>query len=103
MRKLYEKNEVTFALVWIALYVVGMNIAMQFCGGFDGLAGKTAGQLIVPVICAAALAVASTVWIVKNDLAEKFGLCSFKGSRKAFLWFVPLVVMSLKVMVPLWS
>ena len=95
MRKLYEKNEVTFALVWIALYVVGMNIAMQFCGGFDGLAGKTAGQLIVPVICAAALAVASTVWIVKNDLAEKFGLCSFKGSRKAFLWFVPLVVMSL--------
>ncbi len=94
MRKLYEKSEVTFALVWIALYVVVMNIALQFCGGFDGLASKTAGQLLVPVICAAALAVASTVWIVKNGLAEKFGLCRFKGSQKAFLWFIPLVVMS---------
>lgn len=94
MKKLYEKNEVTFALVWIALYVLVMNIALQFCGGFDDLASKTAGQLIVPVICASALAVAVTAWIVKNGLAEKFGLCSFKGSRKAFLWFVPLIVMS---------
>ena len=40
MRKLYEKNELTFALVWIGLYVVVMNIALQFCGGFDDLARK---------------------------------------------------------------
>ena len=94
MRKLYEKNEVYFALVWIGLYVVVMNIAMQFCGGFDDLAGKTAGQLLVPVICVTALAVASTLWIVRNGLTEKYGLCRFKGSAKAFLWFVPLIVMS---------
>lgn len=94
MRKLYEKNEVTFALVWIALYVVVMNIALQFCGGFDDLASKTVGQLIVPVVCVTALAVASAGWIVKNGLAEKFGLCRFKGSAKAFLWFIPLIVMS---------
>lgn len=94
MRKLYEKNEVTFALVWIALYVVVMNIALQFCGGFDNLADKTAGQLAVPVVCVTALAAASAGWIVKNGLTEKFGLCRFKGSAKAFLWFVPLIVMS---------
>ena len=94
MRKLYEKNEVYFALVWIGLYVVVMNIAMQFCGGFDDLAGKTAGQLLVPVICVTALAVASTLWIVRNGLTEKYGLCRFKGSAKSFLWFVPLIVMS---------
>lgn len=94
MRKLYEKNEVTFALVWIALYVVVMNIALQFCGGLDDLASKTAGQLMVPVVCVTALAVASTAWIVKNGLAEKFGLCRFRGSAKAFLWFIPLIVMS---------
>ena len=49
MRKLYGKNEVNFALVWIVLYVVVMNIALQFCGGFDDLASKTAGQVLVPV------------------------------------------------------
>ena len=31
MKKLYEKSEISFALVWIGLYVVMMNIALQFC------------------------------------------------------------------------
>lgn len=99
MRKLYEKNEVSFALVWIALYVVVMNIALQFCGGFDNLAEKNAGQVLVPVVCVAALAVASTVWIVKNGLTEKYGLCGFKGSMREFLWFIPLIVISMTNMV----
>lgn len=94
MRKLYEKDGVTFALVWIGLYVVVMNIALQFCGGFDDLAAKTVPQVLIPVLCVVALAVASTLWILRNDLAEHFGLCHFKGSRKSFLWFIPLAVMS---------
>ena len=94
MKKLYEKNEVTFALVWIGLYVVVMNIALQFCGGFDDLASKTVSQMLVPVVCIVALAVAVTLWIVRNGLTEKFGLCNFKGDLKAFLWFLPLIAMS---------
>ena len=94
MKKLYEKDEVSFALVWIGLYVVVMNLAMQVCGGFDDLAGKTVPQMLVPVACIAVLAAVSTAWIVCNGLTEKFGLCGFKGSWKAFLWFLPLAVMS---------
>jgi len=94
MKKLYEKNEVSFALVWIGLYVVVMNIAMQFCGGFDDLASKTVLQMVVPVACMAAFAVAVTGWIVHNDLTVHFGLCSFKGDLRAFLWFLPLIAMS---------
>ena len=94
MKKLYEKNEVSFALVWIGLYVVVMNIAMQFCGGFDDLASKTVSQLLVPVLCTAALAAAVTGWIVHNNLTEQFGLCGFKGNLKTFLWFLPLIAMS---------
>ena len=94
MRKLYEKNQVNFALVWIGIYVIVMNIALQFCGGLDDLAGKTVPQMVVPVVCIAVLAVVSTMWILRNGLAEEFGLCSFRGSAKAFLWFVPLIVMS---------
>ena len=40
MTKLYRKSELGFALVWIGLYVVVMNIALQFCGGFDDLENK---------------------------------------------------------------
>lgn len=94
MKKLYEKNEIHFALVWIALYVVVMNIALQVCGGFDDLASKTVQQLLVPVICIMVLAVISTTWILRNGLQEKFGLCAFKGNVKSFLWFLPLIAMS---------
>ena len=94
MKKLYENNELTFSLVWIGLYVVVMNIALQFCGGFDDLASKTVPQVLVPVICICVLAVVSTVWILRNGLSEKYGLCRFKGNCRQFLYFIPLVIMS---------
>lgn len=94
MKKLYEKNEVTFALVWIGLYVLVMNIALQVCGGFDNLQSKTVSQVLVPVVCICILAVLSTAWIVRNGLTKKFGLCRFRGRAKAFLWFLPLIAMS---------
>lgn len=94
MRKLYEKSPVSFALVWIGLYVVVMNIALQFCSGFDDLASKTVPQLLAPVVCIIVLAIVSTVWILRNGLAETFGLCAFKGNIKSFLWFLPLIAMS---------
>lgn len=94
MKKLYEKNAVSFALVWIGLYVIVMNVALQFCGGLDDLENKTVPQMLVPVICITALALTSTFWIIRNGLTETFGLCRFRGNAKSFLWFLPLVIMS---------
>lgn len=94
MKKLYEKNEVNFALVWIGIYVIVMNLAMQLCNGFDNLAGKTVPQVLAPVACITVLAVVLTVWIVRNGLSEKFGLCGFKGKMSAFLWFIPMIIIS---------
>lgn len=94
MRKLYDQNELSFALVWIGLYVVVMNIALQFCGGFDHLETKTIPQLLVPVVCISILAVSATLWILRNGLADHFGLCRFSGSLKRYLWFIPLILMS---------
>lgn len=99
MKKLYEKSEIWFALAWIGLYVVGMNIALQFAGGFDNLAEKTVPMLLPAVGVSLALAVVATVWILRHGLAEKYGLCGFRGSWKGFLFFVPLAVMSMVNMV----
>ncbi len=95
IKKLYNKSEISFALIWIGLYVIVMNIALRFCGGFDNLSDKTVSQMLIPVICILVLATAVTVWILRNKLTDKFGLCSFKGKIKSFLWFSPLVIMSL--------
>ena len=94
LKKLYAKCEWGFALVWIGIYVAVMNVALQICGGFDDLASKTPLQVLVPVVCVLTLAVAATVWILRNGLAEKYGLCRFKGKWPVFLWFIPLVLMS---------
>ena len=94
MKKLYEKNPVSFALIWIGLYVIIMNIALQFCGGFDDLAEKTVTQLLIPVICIILLALTATLWVSKNGLTKEFGLCRFRGSARSFLWFLPLAIMS---------
>ena len=71
MRKLYEKSEIWFALVWIGLYVVTMNIGLQFAGGLDDLASKTVPGLLIPVAIGLVLAVASTAWICRHGLQEK--------------------------------
>ena len=94
MKKLYEKSPLAFALVWIGLYVLMMNLALQVCGGFDNLPEKTVPQLLVPVACILVLAVSATLWICRNGLAEAFGLCRFRGKCRSFLWFLPLILMS---------
>lgn len=99
MKRLYEKNELYFALVWIAAYVVVMNIALQFCGGFDNLETKTVAQMLVPVGCILFLSVFITAWIIRNDLTSHYGLGRLKGSKankanKGHLWYIPLIVMS---------
>ncbi|MBE6944158.1 MAG: CPBP family intramembrane metalloprotease [Ruminococcaceae bacterium] len=94
MKRLYEKSEIGFALLWVGLYVAVMNMAMQLCGGFDNLESKTVPQLLVPVICGLLLAAAATFWILRSDLGKKYGFCRLSGDKGAFLWFIPLVLMS---------
>jgi len=94
LKKWYEKSEIGFSLLWIALYVLVMNAALRFCGGLDDLAGKTAGQLLAPVACILVLAALLTVWVIRSGLGAKYGLCRFRGDVKTFLWFIPLVVLS---------
>ena len=95
MKKLYGKSAIWHALAWIGLYVAGMNIALQFAGGLDDLAGKTVPQLLVPVAVGLALAVWATAFILRSGLGETFGLCRFRGSWKGFLFFLPLLAISL--------
>lgn len=94
MLKLYRKSELWFALAWIGAYVVFMNVGLQFAGGLDNLAEKTAGQVTIPLAIGAALAAVATVWIVRSGLSRHFGLCAFRGSWKGFLFFIPLLLMS---------
>ena len=88
MKKLYEKNELTFALVWIGIYVVGTSLA-------EALSETIGISKLVSAPFHLALAAALYLWVRRSGLAEKYGLF-LPRYRLAQAWFfIPLVLVCL--------
>ena len=86
MRKLYEKNALTFALVWIGIYVVLLSLA-------ENLSDVLTKNAAAAALCAA-MTVFLFVWLGKNSLRELFGLCRPVGGARRYLYYLPLVVIA---------
>lgn len=84
MNKIYEKNELNFALIWIGIYVVLMSVADSISESI----GTT--KLVTAPLCIVMTAIIY-FWIRKNGLKEKYGLCKFEGNIKTYLYFIPLI------------
>lgn len=87
MKKLYEKNELNFSLIWIGIYVVLLSVA----DSASGLVGIS--KIVTAPLCIAMTAIIY-YWIRKNGLNEKYGLCGFKGDVKQYLYFIPLLLLA---------
>ncbi len=85
MKKLYEKNELTFAIAWIIAYVVLFSAADSFS---DSLGLKKIITAPVGIVFALFL----FAWIRKNGLLEKYGLFAFHGNWQGYLYFIPLLL-----------
>lgn len=85
MKKLYEKNEMTLTLILIGVYVLSLSVApsMNAAIGID----YSASALLL-IVLTAVLA----VFIVKNGLQVKYGLCKSNVPARKFLWFIPLAI-----------
>lgn len=93
MKKLYDKNELTFSILWIVAYVVILSMADDFSEsmGFQ--------KIITAPVCVFLMLILF-VWIRKHGLSEKYGLIPFKGNWKNYLYFVPLLLI---MSVNLWN
>lgn len=85
MKKIYDKNEVNFSLIWIALYVVLFSVAESVSKSIGTV------KLVTAPLCIVMSAVIY-LWISKNNLKEKYGLCGYEGTAKQYLFFIPLAV-----------
>lgn len=87
MKKLYEKNELTFAIVWIVVYCV-----------LQSLANPLNNAIGVAYAASAAFCVLQTVvlftFIRKNNLLKRYGLCKSPVPARRFLYYVPLVILA---------
>ena len=87
MKKLYEKNELTFAIVWIVVYCVLQSLANPL--------NKVIG---VEYAVSAAFCVLQTAvlfaFIRKNNLQKRYGFCKSPVPACRFLYYVPLVILA---------
>ena len=87
MTKLYNKNPILFAILWIVLYVVGLSAA-------DNLSLSLGMEKSVSLPVCMLMSAVLFVWIRKNSLQKAFGLCRSKIPAKDLLWYLPLIVMT---------
>lgn len=85
MKKLYEKNELTFALGWIAIYVTGTSLA-------EMLSEIVGVYKLVPAAFHIVLTACLFLWVMRNGLAEKYGLFLPRYRLLQAWFFIPLML-----------
>ena len=87
MRKLYEKNELRFAIAWIVVYCV-----------LQSLANPLNDAIGIGYAASAAFCILQTVmlftFIRKNGLQQRYGLCRPSVPAGRFLYYVPLLILA---------
>ena len=83
MTKIYQKNELTAALLWIALYTVSMSFLRNL--------GDDSPYMMIGLIV---LSVLMILFVRKNGLMEKYGLSGWAENSRAMLWFLPLWIIT---------
>lgn len=87
MKKLYEKNELTFAIIWIVIYCV-----------LQSLANPLNEMIGIPYSASAVFCVLQTVilsvFLQKNSLSKRYGLCKSPVPASRFLYYIPLIILA---------
>ena len=87
MTKLYQKSEITFAVLWIAAYVVLTSLADQLSASVGVMKSVTAALHVV-------MTLVLFFWIRKNHLGGKYGFCRSEIPAKRFLYYIPLILIA---------
>ena len=93
MKKLYEKNEVWFAVAWIIAYCVLSSIG-------DNLSASIGVLKIITLPILIVLSVILFLFVKKNQLLTKYGLCKSEIPASKMLFYIPLIVL---MTVNLWN
>lgn len=86
LKKLYEKSELWFSIVWIIVYVVLASIG-------DNLSMMIGIEKVVTLPILIILSFILFFFIRKNKLYNKYGLCKSNVNHSKMLFYIPLVIL----------
>lgn len=88
MKKLFERNQLLFTLVWIGIYVLAFSVADSVSESFGVRSCITAPLGLL-------MSVLLFVLISRNQLSDYLGLCKIENKDfKEFLFFLPLIIIA---------
>lgn len=87
MKKLYEKSELTFAIVCIVIYSILQSLAnpLNKVIGIESSANAFFNIMLTIILF---------FFIKKHKLFEKYGLCKTSVPARRFLWYLPLFLLA---------
>ena len=71
MKRLYDKNTLGFALLWIGVYVVGLSVA-------DGLSSTVGMEKIITAPLGIGMTAYLLIWLDRNGLLGTYGSYSLR-------------------------
>ena len=86
MKKLYEKSQLAFSLVLIALYVVIMSLA-------DDASFRLRTEKLITAPVALLMVAFLVVWLMENRLLSHYGLRKPEADHKKYLYYIPLAIL----------
>ena len=87
MKKIYEKSELRFAIIWIIIYCVLQSLANSIN---EVIGINFSASAVLCIIQAVIL----FLFISKNNLLERYGLCRSSVPARRFLFYVPLIILA---------
>lgn len=86
MKGIYEKNQLTFSLALIGVYVVAFSIA-------DSLSAALGTQKLITALLGVVMTGFLLIWLKQNGLMQKYGLGKVKIAYSRYLYFLPLALL----------
>ena len=86
IKNLYKKSEIWFAVAWIIAYVALASVG-------DNLSADIGILKIVTLPILIVLSVILLLFVKKNGLSEKYGLCKSEIPASKMLLYIPLVIL----------
>ena len=87
MKKLYEKSQLNFFLLWLLIYIGIQNLGQSL-----GASLESGWYVAGP--CNLLLGLFLYFWVKKNGLCSYYRLGKLGVSAKKLLWFLPLILLS---------
>jgi len=86
IKKFYDKNELTFSIIWIVAYCVLASIG-------DNLSDTLGISKVITLPVLLVLSAIMFLFVKKNNLTKKYGFCKADVAASKMLYYIPVIIL----------